>query len=62
MQLEALLSEVLAQMLQEESSAEIKLEQKRVAEERRRLEEARSVQGQEITGSVLVWVSGSFMT
>lgn len=37
------MSEVLGQMLQEVSSAGIKLEQERVAEERRKLEEARLV-------------------
>lgn len=43
MQVESLVSDVLGQMLQEVSSSEIKLEQERVAEEKRKLEEARSV-------------------
>ncbi|XP_068184771.1 germinal-center associated nuclear protein isoform X2 [Antennarius striatus] len=41
MQAESLLSEVVGQMLQEVSSAEIKLEQECVAEKKRKLEEAR---------------------
>ncbi|KAM6934890.1 germinal-center associated nuclear protein [Xenentodon cancila] len=40
-QVESLVSEVLGQMLQEISTAEVKLEQKRIAEENRKLEEAR---------------------
>uniref|UniRef100_A0A3Q0R3S0 Germinal-center associated nuclear protein n=1 Tax=Amphilophus citrinellus TaxID=61819 RepID=A0A3Q0R3S0_AMPCI len=40
-QVESLVNEVLRQMLQEVSTAEIKLEQERVAEEKRKLEEAR---------------------
>uniref|UniRef100_A0A8C4IA11 Germinal-center associated nuclear protein n=1 Tax=Dicentrarchus labrax TaxID=13489 RepID=A0A8C4IA11_DICLA len=40
-QAETLVSEVLGQMLQEMSSAEIKLEQERVTEEKRKVEEAR---------------------
>ncbi|XP_027138252.1 germinal-center associated nuclear protein isoform X2 [Larimichthys crocea] len=40
-QAESLVSEVLGQMLQEMSSTEIKLEQERIAEEKRKLEEAR---------------------
>nr|XP_046259110.1 germinal-center associated nuclear protein [Scatophagus argus] len=47
MQAESLVSEVLGQMLQEMSSAEIKLEQQRVAEEKRKLEEARRRQEHE---------------
>ncbi len=43
MQTESLVSEVLGQMLQEVSSTEIQLEQERVTEEKRRLEEARLV-------------------
>lgn len=43
MQVEALVKEVLGQMLQEVSSSEIKLEQERIAEEKRRIEEARFV-------------------
>lgn len=43
MQAESLVSEVLGQMLQEMSSTEIKLEQERIAEEKRKLEEARLV-------------------
>ncbi|XP_018552194.1 LOW QUALITY PROTEIN: germinal-center associated nuclear protein [Lates calcarifer] len=46
-QVESLVSEVLGQMLQEVSSTEIKLEQERVAEEKRRLEEARRRQEHE---------------
>lgn len=42
-QVESLVSEVMGQMLQEMSSTEIKLEQERVAEEKRKLEEARLV-------------------
>lgn len=42
-QTESLVSEVLGQMLQEMSSTEIKLEQEHVAEEKRKLEEARLV-------------------
>lgn len=42
-QAESLVSEVLGQMLQEMSSTEIKLEQERIAEEKRKLEEARLV-------------------
>lgn len=42
-QVESVVTEVLRQMLQEISSAEIKLEQERVAEEKRKLEEARLV-------------------
>uniref|UniRef100_A0A3B4YFS0 Germinal-center associated nuclear protein n=1 Tax=Seriola lalandi dorsalis TaxID=1841481 RepID=A0A3B4YFS0_SERLL len=41
LQVETLVDEVLGQMLQEMSSTEIKLEQERVAEEKRKLEEAR---------------------
>uniref|UniRef100_A0A3B4XWI0 Germinal-center associated nuclear protein n=1 Tax=Seriola lalandi dorsalis TaxID=1841481 RepID=A0A3B4XWI0_SERLL len=40
-EVETLVDEVLGQMLQEMSSTEIKLEQERVAEEKRKLEEAR---------------------
>ncbi|XP_019955220.2 germinal-center associated nuclear protein [Paralichthys olivaceus] len=40
-QVESLVSEVLGQLLQEVSSTEIKVEQERVAEEKRKLEEAR---------------------
>ncbi|KAK2839484.1 hypothetical protein Q5P01_013224 [Channa striata] len=47
LQVESLVSEVLGQMLQEVSSAEIKLEQERIAEERRKLEEARRRQEHE---------------
>ncbi|XP_026231972.1 germinal-center associated nuclear protein [Anabas testudineus] len=47
MQVESLVSEVLGQMMQEVSSAEIKLEKERVAEERRKLEEARRRQEHE---------------
>ncbi|XP_072254034.1 germinal-center associated nuclear protein isoform X2 [Leuresthes tenuis] len=43
-QVESLVSEVLEQMLQEISSNEIKLEQERVAQEKRKLEEARRMQ------------------
>lgn len=43
MQAESLVTEVVGQMLQEMSSTEIKLEQERVAEEKRKLEEARLV-------------------
>ncbi|XP_034741540.1 germinal-center associated nuclear protein isoform X1 [Etheostoma cragini] len=46
-QAESLVSEVLGQMLQEMSSTEIKLEQERIAEEKRKLEEARRRQEQE---------------
>lgn len=42
-QAESLMSEVLGELLQDVSSAEIELERKRVAEEKRRLEEARLV-------------------
>lgn len=42
-QAESLVSEVLGELLRDVSSAEIELERKRVAEEKRRLEEARSV-------------------
>lgn len=42
-QVEALVGEVSEQMLKEISATEIKLEQERLAEEKRRLEEARSV-------------------
>lgn len=42
-QVESLVTEVVGQMLQEMSSTEIKLEQERVAEEKRKLEEARLV-------------------
>lgn len=38
-----MVSEVLRQMLQEVSAAEIKLEHERIAEEKRKLEEARLV-------------------
>lgn len=44
MQVEALVREVLGHMLQEISSSEIKLEQERIAEENRRIEEARLVE------------------
>ncbi|KAM9347509.1 germinal-center associated nuclear protein [Symphorus nematophorus] len=44
---DSLVSEVLGQMLQEMSSTEIKLEQERVAEEKRKLEEARRRQEHE---------------
>lgn len=40
------MTEVVEQMLQEMSSTEIKLEQERVAEEKRKLEEARLVHRQ----------------
>lgn len=43
MQVETLVGEVLGQMLQELSSTEIRLEHERVAEEKRKLEEARLV-------------------
>ncbi|XP_059198686.1 germinal-center associated nuclear protein [Centropristis striata] len=46
-QVESLVSEVLGQMLQEVSSSEIKLEQERVTEEKRKLEEARRRQEHE---------------
>ncbi|XP_040912782.1 germinal-center associated nuclear protein [Toxotes jaculatrix] len=46
-QVESLVSEVLGQMLQEVSSTEMKLEQERVAEEKRKLEEARRRQEHE---------------
>ncbi|XP_042351006.1 germinal-center associated nuclear protein [Plectropomus leopardus] len=46
-QVESLVSEVLGQMLQDMSSTEIKLEQERVAEEKRKLEEARRKQEHE---------------
>ncbi|XP_067459089.1 germinal-center associated nuclear protein [Thunnus thynnus] len=46
-QVESLVSDVLGQMLQEVSSSEIKLEQERVAEEKRKLEEARRKQEHE---------------
>lgn len=46
-QAESLVSEVLGRMLQEVSSSEIKLEQERVAEEKRKLEEARRRQEHE---------------
>ncbi|XP_070770765.1 germinal-center associated nuclear protein [Enoplosus armatus] len=46
-QAESLVSEVLGQMLQEMSSSEIKLEQERVAEEKRKLEDARRRQEHE---------------
>ncbi|XP_030614652.1 germinal-center associated nuclear protein [Archocentrus centrarchus] len=46
-QVESLVNEVLRQMLQEVSTAEIKLEQERVAEEKRKLEEARRRQEHE---------------
>lgn len=46
-QVESVVSEVLDQMLQEMSSSEIKLEQERVAEEKRKLEEARRKQEHE---------------
>ncbi|XP_028289454.1 germinal-center associated nuclear protein isoform X2 [Parambassis ranga] len=46
-QVESLVSEVLGQMLQEISSTQIKLEQERVAEEKRKLEEARRRQEHE---------------
>ncbi|XP_035860182.1 germinal-center associated nuclear protein isoform X2 [Sander lucioperca] len=46
-QAESLVSEVLGQMLQEMSSTEIKLEQERIAEEKRKLEEARRRQEHE---------------
>lgn len=47
MQVESLVSEVLAQMLQEVSSDEIEMEQERVAEEKRKLEETRRRQEHE---------------
>lgn len=43
MQAASLVSEVLGELLQDMSSVEIELERKRVAEEKRRLEEARLV-------------------
>lgn len=43
MHVERVLSEVLAQMLQEVSSDEMEMERLRVAEEKRKLEEARLV-------------------
>lgn len=43
MQAESLVSEVLGQLLQEMSSAEIELERERLAEEKRKLEEARLI-------------------
>ena len=43
MQVESLVSEVLEQLMQEVSSTEIQEEQERVAEEKRKLEEARLV-------------------
>ncbi|KAM9850955.1 germinal-center associated nuclear protein [Aulostomus maculatus] len=46
-QLESLVAEVLGQMAQEVSSTEIRLEQERVAEEKRKLEEARRRQEHE---------------
>uniref|UniRef100_UPI0037E89A44 germinal-center associated nuclear protein n=1 Tax=Semicossyphus pulcher TaxID=241346 RepID=UPI0037E89A44 len=46
-QVESLVGEVLGQMLQEMSSSEIKQEQERVAEEKRKLEEARRKQEHE---------------
>lgn len=46
-QAETLVTEVLGQMLQEMSSTEIRLEQERVAEEKRKLEEARRRQEHE---------------
>ncbi|XP_037543110.1 germinal-center associated nuclear protein [Nematolebias whitei] len=46
-QVESLVREVLGQMLQEISSSEFKLEQERVAEEKRKLEEARRRQEHE---------------
>ncbi|XP_040004702.1 germinal-center associated nuclear protein [Xiphias gladius] len=46
-QVESLVNEVLGQMLQELSSSEIRLEQERVAEEKRKLEEARRRQEHE---------------
>ncbi|XP_073329353.1 germinal-center associated nuclear protein [Pagrus major] len=46
-QAESLVTEVVGQMLQEMSSTEIKLEQERVAEEKRKLEEARRRQEHE---------------
>ncbi|XP_069554900.1 germinal-center associated nuclear protein [Brachyistius frenatus] len=46
-QVESLVGEVLGQMLQEVSSTEIKLEQERVAKEKRKLEEARRRQEHE---------------
>ena len=42
-QVDSMVTEVLGQMLQEVSSSEIQLEQDRVAEEKRKLEEARWV-------------------
>ncbi|XP_067373088.1 germinal-center associated nuclear protein [Channa argus] len=47
-QVESLVSEVMGQMLQEVISAEIKLEQERIVEERRKLEEARRKQEHEV--------------
>ncbi|XP_031730842.1 germinal-center associated nuclear protein isoform X2 [Anarrhichthys ocellatus] len=47
-QVESLVSEVLGQMLQEVSSSEIKLEQERVADEERKLDEARRRQEHEV--------------
>ncbi|KAK5890784.1 hypothetical protein CesoFtcFv8_014270 [Champsocephalus esox] len=46
-QVESLLGEVLGQMLQDVSSTEIRLEQQRVAEEKRKLDEARRKQEHE---------------
>lgn len=43
MQAESLLAEVVTQMLQEISASEVELEQARVAEEKRKMEEARWV-------------------
>lgn len=43
LQTESLMSEVLGQMLREMSSTEIELERERIAEEKRKLEEARLV-------------------
>lgn len=42
-QAESLVSEVLGQLLQEMSSAEIELERERLAEEKHKLEEARLI-------------------
>lgn len=42
-QVESMVGEVMEQMLQEMSSTEIRLEEERVAEEKRKLEEARLV-------------------
>ncbi|XP_068561209.1 germinal-center associated nuclear protein [Cebidichthys violaceus] len=47
-QVESLVSEVLGQMLQEVSSSEITLEQERVADEERKLDEARRKQEHEV--------------